>query len=151
MGNKGRAGDDGSLGYQCCCALRSSAQQPCGGNGTAPPPPDESASLQFTAFRTASAAAAAPGECGAALATACARSDRSHAACEICTGGKHRHPAACSSEDIKRFCATGDAGGESIVLQVLNPLQNTVNVSVATSETAGFSFALPPGFATFVW
>ena len=39
----------------------------------------------------------------------------------------------------------------STVLQVLNPLKTTINVSVAASETASFSFALSPGFVTFVW
>lgn len=47
-GTKGRAGDDGSQGYECCCVERTSASQPCGGNGTAP----SSGSLQFVAFRT---------------------------------------------------------------------------------------------------
>eukprot|EP01052_Picozoa_sp_SAG31_P018292 SAG31_NODE_1291_length_8975_cov_26.197274_4_plen_272_part_00 len=47
-GTKGRAGDDGSVGYQCCCGDRSSPDQPCGGNGT----DGGRTSVQFTAFVT---------------------------------------------------------------------------------------------------
>ena len=38
-GAKGRAGDDGSTGYECCCVYRTTEAQPCGGNGTGPPAP----------------------------------------------------------------------------------------------------------------
>jgi glucosylceramidase len=50
-GTKGRAGDDGSVGYRCCCADRTGTSDPCGGNGTAPAP-GNGASVQFVAFVT---------------------------------------------------------------------------------------------------
>ena len=50
-GTKGRAGDDGSVGYRCCCADRTATTQSCGGNGTAPAP-GNGASVQFVAFVT---------------------------------------------------------------------------------------------------
>ena len=43
-GTKGRAGDDGSIGFRCCCVDRTAITQTCGGNVTA--------SLQFVAFVT---------------------------------------------------------------------------------------------------
>ena len=49
-GTQGRAGDDGSKGYECCCMARTGAGQPCGGNGSA----IAAGSVQFTAFVTPS-------------------------------------------------------------------------------------------------
>lgn len=48
-GTKGRAGNDGSTGFECCCVDRTGPTQPCGGNGTAPA---VGGSVQFTAFLT---------------------------------------------------------------------------------------------------
>jgi glucosylceramidase len=47
-GSAGRAGDDGSAGYECCCVDRTAASQHCGGNGTR----SDTGSLQFTGFLT---------------------------------------------------------------------------------------------------
>jgi len=37
-GAKGRAGDDGSIGYDCCCVARQQESQPCGGTAPTPAP-----------------------------------------------------------------------------------------------------------------
>ena len=46
-GTKGRASDDGSVGYKCCCVDRTAGTQPCGGTT-----PGDGASVQFVAFVT---------------------------------------------------------------------------------------------------
>ena len=38
-GTHGRAGDDGSVGYECCCVQRTNETQPCGGPPAPPAPP----------------------------------------------------------------------------------------------------------------